>query len=159
MIVSKRLEKNRTSIGCPVFFDRQRATFHVVFMFSLRSETFKRLGRVVTRVEKGIRDEVMIRRLDNGVINVARQIVKVRVAPVVGSIPVAVIVKLRDVVEHRGLRLLIDYRRIVFGETTVIGILGGSSGYAEEKYRQNRKAFPQVVTSELPRNFTVRFAF
>src|SRR4029079_13263688 len=139
MIVSERLEEDRTSIGCPVLFNRQCATFHVAFMFGLRSETFKRLGRVVTRVEKGIRDEVMIRRLDNGVINVARQIIKIRVAPVVGSIPIAVIVKLRDVVEHRRVRLLIKYRCIVFGETAVIGILGSSSGYAAEKYRQNRK--------------------
>src|SRR4030095_3697142 len=98
--MSKRLEKDWAPVWCSVFFNCQRATFHVVFMLGFRRETFKGLSSVVTSMKKRIGDEIVIRGLDDSVVGVSGQIVKVGVTPVVGSIPVTVIVKPRDVVEH-----------------------------------------------------------
>src|SRR5438477_11643843 len=100
MIMRERLEKDGTPIRCPIFLDRECATFHVVFMFGLRCETFKGLSSVVGSMQEGIGDEVMIRRLDDSVVHVAGLMVKIGIAPVVRSIPVSVIIKLRDVVVH-----------------------------------------------------------
>src|SRR5262249_24873089 len=124
MVVRERLEKDRTAIRSSIFLDCQRAAFHVVFVFGFWGVPFKRLSRVIAGMVTGIRDEKMIRRFEHRVVHIAGQIVEIGVTPVIGTVPITVVIKAGNEVEYRRLRFLINDWRIVCSKSTILGVLG-----------------------------------